>query len=113
MARYHPYSRRVWRSRLVDWARRNRGLIAGATAVVVALIAGETILVTVILTPTAFTWWLLGVFQATVLAAYLHILHSAFLATDREAIWHLRGAWGEDNTRAELQRAKEEGSAQT
>jgi hypothetical protein len=81
-------------------------LIAGATAVVLALIAAETVLITVILTPTAFTWWLLGVFHTTVVAAYLHILHAAFLATDREAIWHLRGAWGEDNTRSELQRAK-------
>jgi len=33
-------------------------------------------------------------------------LQAAFLAHDREAIWHLRGAWGEDNTRNELQRAK-------
>ncbi|NYD43233.1 hypothetical protein [Nocardioides panaciterrulae] len=75
----------------------------------VTLSAAETFLVTVLLTPTAFTWWLLGVFQATLVAAYLHILHSAFLATDREAIWHLRGAWGEDNTRSELQRAKRKG----
>ncbi|WP_166389739.1 nuclease-related domain-containing protein [Nocardioides ochotonae] len=30
----------------------------------------------------------------------------AFLAHDAEAIWHVRGAWGEDNTRDELQRAK-------
>jgi hypothetical protein len=96
----------VWRSRLADWGRRNRKLITGATAVVLALIAAETVLITVVLTPTAFTWWLLGVFQATLVAAYLHVLHSAFLATDREAIWHLRGAWGEDNTRSELQRAK-------
>lgn len=34
------------------------------------------------------------------------MLHAAFLANDREAIWHLRGAWGEDNTRSELQRAR-------
>ena len=58
--------------------RRNRRLIAGATAVLLALIAAETVLVIVILTPTAFTWWLLGAFQATVVAAYLHILHAAF-----------------------------------
>jgi hypothetical protein len=73
---------------------------------VVLLIAAETCLFTVILTPTAFTWWLLGLFQAAVIAIYLHMLHAAFLAHDREAIWHLRGAWGEDNTRSELQRAK-------
>lgn len=92
MARYHPYSRRVWRFRLVAWAGRNRRLITAATAIVMALIVAETVLVTVILTPTPFTWWLLGAFQATLVAVYLHVLHSAFLATDREAIWHRRGA---------------------
>jgi hypothetical protein len=81
-------------------------MIAGGAAIVLALIAAETVLCTVILTPSAFTWWLLGLFQATVVALYVHILHSAFLAHDREAIWHLRGAWGEDNTRSELQRAQ-------
>ena len=40
------------------------------------------------------------------MAAYLHALQSAFLASDGEAIWHLRGAWGEENTRSELQRAR-------
>ncbi|WP_231252646.1 nuclease-related domain-containing protein [Nocardioides furvisabuli] len=39
-------------------------------------------------------------------AAYLHLLHTAFMAHDSEAIWHVRGAWGEDNTRDELRRAK-------
>jgi hypothetical protein len=36
----------------------------------------------------------------------LHLLHTAFLAHDGDAIRHVRGAWGEDNTRSELQRAK-------
>jgi hypothetical protein len=39
-------------------------------------------------------------------ALYVHLLHNAFLANDRDAIRHLRGAWGEDNTRSELQTAK-------
>jgi hypothetical protein len=106
MTKYQPYSRRVWRRRFGSWAYSNLGLIVGITTGVVVLIAAETVVFTVILTPTAFTWWLLGLVQATVVAIYLHMLHSAFLAHDREAIWHLRGAWGEDNTRSELQRAK-------
>jgi hypothetical protein len=81
-------------------------MLTWVTTGVVTLIAAGTIVITVVLTPTAFTWWLLGLFQATMVAIYLHILHAAFLAHDREAIWHLRGAWGEDNTRSELQRAK-------
>ena len=106
MARYQPYSRRVWRTRLAAWARRNLRLVVAGTVLVIAMVAAETVLFTIILTPTPFTWWLLGLVQAAIVAIYLHILHSAFLAHDREAIWHLRGAWGEDNTRSELQRAK-------
>ncbi|RYB90070.1 NERD domain-containing protein [Nocardioides glacieisoli] len=55
---------------------------------------------------SSFTWWLVGVLQTGIVAAYLHMLHTAFLAHDAEAIRHVRGAWGEDNTRSELQRAK-------
>lgn len=106
MTKYQPYSRRVWRRLFGTWVRKNLGLIVGITTGVIVLIAAETVVFTVILTPNAFTWWLLGLFQATVVAIYLHMLHAAFLANDREAIWHLRGAWGEDNTRSELQRAK-------
>lgn len=106
MTKYQPYSRRVWRRLFGMWVRSNLGLIVGITAGVIVLIAAETVVFTVILTPNAFTWWLLGLFQATVVGLYLHMLHAAFLASDREAIWHLRGAWGEDNTRSELQRAK-------
>lgn len=39
-------------------------------------------------------WWLAGVLQASIVAGYLHLLHSTFLAHDSEAIWHVRGAWG-------------------
>lgn len=56
--------------------------------------------------PTALSWYLLGAMQATVVAMFLHLLQAAYLAHDREAIWHLRGAWGEENTRDLLQRAK-------
>jgi hypothetical protein len=48
----------------------------------------------------------LGAVHVGLLAAAAHLLQSAFLAHDREAIWHVRGAWGEENTRSELQRAK-------
>lgn len=106
MTKYQPYSRRVWRRLFGTWVRSNLALIVGITAGVIVLIAAETVVFTVILTPNSFTWWLLGLFQATVIGLYLHMLHAAFLASDREAIWHLRGAWGEDNTRSELQRAK-------
>jgi hypothetical protein len=106
MVKYHPYSRRVFRRRLVAWGKRNLKLIAALTSGLLVLIAAETVLLAVVLNPSAFTWWVLGVFHATMVAIYLHMMHTAFLAHDREAIVQLRGAWGEDNTRSELQRAK-------
>lgn len=106
MAKYHPYSRRVFRRRLLAWMRRNLKLFAALTGGVLALITGLTFLMVVVMTPTAFTWWVVGVFQAAMVAVYLHVIHTAFLAQDKEAIIQLRGAWGEDNTRTELQRAK-------
>jgi hypothetical protein len=57
-------------------------------------------------TETVATYYVLGLSHAFILASCLLIAHSAFLAHDREAIWQLRGAWGEENTRDELKRAK-------
>jgi len=41
-----------------------------------------------------------------VIAATLFALGSTFRAYDRQAILHMRGAWGEEITRDELKRAK-------
>jgi len=106
VTKYKPYSRREFRRRFATWAQRNVWLIAGLTAGLVVLLGFETFVIVVIGTPGPFSWWLLGAGQAGMVAVYLHLLHNAFLANDREAIWHLRGAWGEDNTRSELQIAK-------
>ncbi|MDP3967434.1 MAG: nuclease-related domain-containing protein [Nocardioides sp.] len=51
-------------------------------------------------------WYLLGVVHTAAVAAVLHLMQSAFLAHEREAIWHVRGAWGEENTRDVLRQAK-------
>jgi hypothetical protein len=106
MTKYRPYSRREFRRRFAQWATRNAGLLLAVTAGLVGTIALVTLVLTVAFTPTTFTWWFLGAFQATMVGIYLHLGHAAFLASDAEAIWHLRGAWGEENTRSELQRAK-------
>lgn len=81
-------------------------LFLGLTAGVVGLVSLVTLAFMAVVPSTAFTWWLLGVLQAILVGTYLHLLHAAFLAHGGEAIWHLRGAWGEENTRSELQRAK-------
>jgi hypothetical protein len=109
MPKHHPYSRLEFRRRLGVWLRRNLKLVAGLT---VGLFVSIAIIVGVLLATmpaTAFMWWLLGALPAAMVAAYLHLLHIGFLAHDSEAIWHIRGAWGEDNTRDELQRAKRKG----
>jgi hypothetical protein len=106
MARYRPYSRREFRRRLARWAQRNLKLLLTLTAGAVGLFALATVILTALFPRSAFSWWLLGVLQTLLVAVFLHLLHAAFLAHDGEAIWHLRGAWGEENTRSELQRAK-------
>lgn len=106
MTKFRPYSSREFRRRFVDWARRNLKTVAVLTTGTLGLLIGLTILLAALMPDSAFKWYVLGLLHAGVVAAYLYLLQSAFLAHDREAIWHLRGAWGEDNTRNELQRAK-------
>ncbi|MEO5664192.1 MAG: hypothetical protein ABIR39_12990 [Nocardioides sp.] len=72
----------------------------------VVLLAFITGLLLVTWPDTGFKWWLLGALQTGAVGAYLHLLHTGYLAHDPDAIRHVRGAWGEDNTRSELQRAK-------
>ena len=106
MSRFKPYSRREFRRRFTSWAKLNSKLVLTLTVGVITLVAVEPLLLTTLGSHSAFSWWMLGVLQTGVVAAYLHLLHAGFLAYDREAIRHLRGAWGEDNTRSELHRAK-------
>lgn len=106
MSRFKPYSRREFRRRFTSWAKLNLKLVLLLTVGGITLVAVETLLLASLGSHSAFSWWMLGVLQTGVVAAYLHLLHAGFLAYDREAIRHLRGAWGEDNTRSELHRAK-------
>ncbi|WP_341927088.1 nuclease-related domain-containing protein [Nocardioides psychrotolerans] len=106
MPKVHPYSRHEFRRRLRAWLRRNLTLVIGGAAGLIALIAVVTGLLLATMPASAFRSWLLGGLQVGLIATYLHVLYSAFLAHDAEAIRHVRGAWGEDNTRSELQRAE-------
>lgn len=109
MSRYQPYSRREFRGLFRRWRRRNLGLLSGLTAGLVALLGLVTVLLVVVTSPTPFTWWLLGAMQAGAIVSYTFMVHAAFLAHDADAILQLRGAWGEDNTRDALKRAKRRG----
>jgi hypothetical protein len=105
MSKFQPYSRRALRGLFWSWSTRNRRLLARMGVVVVIVL----ILMTVALTAwwtSAARWYVLGFIHAAFLGAFAHIVSTTFLAHNRDAIWLLRGAWGEDNTRSELQRAK-------
>ena len=106
MAKFKPYSRRVLRDLRRAWLRRNRRLVALACLVVIGLSAALTAW-TVIFTPgSRFGWYLLGILQTTLVGAFAHGLNTGFLLHDRDGVRHLRGAWGEENTRTELESAK-------
>lgn len=88
--------------------RRNAVLLS---VVCVGLVGGLA-LATVLLTTGQMTpvrWYLLGAVHAGVVAVCVQMLYVAFIAQDRHALQHLRGAWGEENTRDELRRAKRKG----
>ena len=105
MTKYRPYSRRELRRRRWAWAKRNLKLFGLLTAATIGLLAAVTALL-MAASPTAFTWYVLGAIHVGTIVIYLHALDATFLAHDREAIFHVRGAWGEENTRDELNRAK-------
>jgi hypothetical protein len=88
-----------------------KSLASQKTKVVVVVVGGLLVmaaLVTMILwtIPGSMRWYLLGLAQTGLAAAGLHLLNSAFLAHDPQAMSYVRGAWGEDNTRTDLARAR-------
>lgn len=105
MSSRKSYPARRLKDLRIAWMRRNvwglalffLALVGVDAAVAVAMgVAG----------PTSSGLYLLGLLHAGSLAAWWYVVNSAFLAHNHEALWQLRGAWGEDNTRSELQRAK-------
>ncbi|WP_137295363.1 hypothetical protein [Nocardioides dongxiaopingii] len=105
MGKWDPYSRRELHRLRVGYLRRNALLVAVVfAAVVLSMVITTWILL--LLVSGAVRWYVMGAVHVGFVAAALHLVHVAHLAFDREAIWHVRGAWGEDNTRSELQRAK-------
>lgn len=106
MAKFSPYPRREYGRLFRAWARRNLKALAVVGVGVIVLLAIETVLIVLFVPASSFRWWLLGALQAAIVAVGLHLTNAAFLAHEREAIWQLRGAWGEEATRDELRRAK-------
>lgn len=106
VVKFKPYSRREHRRLLRRWVGENRSRVAILVLAALALIAFETALLLVATPPAPWRWYLLGVVHAGILAAAAGLLLSAFHAHEVAAINQVRGAWGEDNTRDELRRAR-------
>lgn len=106
MTKFAPYSRQELRRSFNDWLKRNIKMVVGVSTGAVALIGLESMLLFQLVPDTALKWYLLGAVHVGVVAAFVHLLHVAFLAHDRRALMHMRGAWGEENTRDELKRAR-------
>lgn len=107
--KFKPFGRRRYNSLARQWGQRNWTLLAVAGVVCLAILGFLTYLIVVLMPDGALKWWSLGAFHVGALAVTGHLLLIAFLAHEKEAIWQLRGAWGEENTREELNRARRNG----
>ena len=107
MAQIASYPARQLKRRRNAWMLRNVRVVAFVVAGVVLLAVFAVF--TLMSVPMPWRFYFLGLAHAGLIAAGLHLLNSAFLAHDQQAVWQMRGAWGEDNTRSELQRAKRKG----
>lgn len=105
MGRFDPYSRRELRRRRRAWFRTNR-VIFGSLILGLVVMLGLAAMIVASRHSSAFAWWALGAFQAGGIGASLLAMERVFLARDAQAIWHVRGSFGEENTRSELGRAK-------
>jgi hypothetical protein len=104
MASMASFPARQLKRRRNEWMRRNATMVALVVGGVVVL--GVVVSLILLTVPMPVRLYALGLTHAGLIAAALHLLNSAFLANDQKAMWQMRGAWGEDNTRSELQRAK-------
>ncbi len=106
-AKSYP-SRELRRLRLRWLARNKRPLLVAAGFFVVA--AGGATWCGYVLS-SAGSWYVIGLIHASMTAAFLRLTNSAILAHEPRAVFQMRGAWGEDNTRSELKSATKRGLA--
>jgi len=98
--KYKAYSRRKFGALLREWAGRNKGLMLWMLLGLVALLAFETV-IDLRFIPGPARWYLLGLLHAGLCAAAAVLLLLAFFAHEGQAIFQMRGAWGEKDTRDE------------
>jgi hypothetical protein len=91
MASTASYPARQLSHRRNAWMRRNVRVLMLAVVGVLALCGVVSLLLLTIPMPARL--YVLGVTHAGLIAAGLHLVNSAFLAHDQEAVWQMRGAW--------------------
>ncbi len=106
MNQFKPYSRRRLTELRRHWIRRNVLPLAGAASFFVLGSVLATFFLLIPGEPGPWRWYLVGAMHAATVAVFLSVVQGAFLTHEREAIQQVRGAWGEENTREELKRAR-------
>jgi hypothetical protein len=100
-----PYSRRRLNELRKAWLWERRSRVAASIAVLLGVMAMVTALAA-LAGDHPSTWYALGAIHVAIVGIVAHGWNSAFLLNHQEAIGQLRGAWGEENTRSELEIAK-------
>jgi hypothetical protein len=106
MPKYSPYPRRELRALFRRWAWQNKARLAVAMVGAAVVLAFETWLLTHSGGSSELRSYLMGGLHVAIVSLYLGTIGTAFLVHERKAILQLRGAWGEDFTQEELNRAR-------
>ncbi len=106
MGRPAPYSRELDRELFRDWRRRNRAVVIYCALGMAVMLVLGSIGILIVRTDSWLKWYSLGGFHVGAVAVTLYGLRMIYLASVPQAIHQVRGAYGEDNTRSELARAK-------
>lgn len=104
MGTFQSFPRGELRRLRMAWLRRN--IVAVSLLLAGFILFAGVASFLVVAAEISGRWYILGLLQAGLAASALHVVNTAFLAHERRAVLQLRGAWGEDNTRSELQKAK-------
>jgi hypothetical protein len=104
MGAVRSYPSRELRRLRREWLSSRRRYVVLMGAFYVAVVMASSVL------GVAFAdrlgWYAMGLLHAGLAAMLLHLLNSAVMAHEPRAIFQMRGAWGEDNTRSELEGAR-------
>lgn len=109
MPKSPAYSRLEFRRALRTWLRINRRIFLVAAVFIVVFAGVGTALLLWLHGDRHSIWYVLGGLHGLLVAALAASIVLGLLVHDPEAIWHLRGAWGEENTRDELASARRRG----